>query len=223
MPAALGTVGESSYTYRVGPTKTACADGEVTSCVVATGTADGVSRRFEVTLEPSSVGGAFSKAGVIGDEEASICGGIRHGIGKETTFENSSSQCGGYVQTEGNESLPPVSSFIPANITSTNSVYRLVKCTSTNVPTGCQSDSYAGNGNKGFSSTIPWNATTRTISTDQNSTLTGGDYFVCKLELNNNSHLIIGEGAAVRIFFDTPEDCGSKRALNRSRSKTTPT
>jgi hypothetical protein len=236
-----GTVGESFYSYRVGPSEATCADGEATSCVVATGTANGVSRRVEVTLGTSSVGGAFSKAGVIGDEDitldnnadirvgvgtngnvkltngASICGDIRHGIGKKTTFENNSSQCGGYAETEGEELLPPVSSFIPSNIASTNSVYRLVKCTSTNIPTGCQSDSYVANGNKGFSSTIPWNATTRTISTDQNSTLTltGGDYFVCKLLLNNNSHLIIGEGASVRIFFDTPEDCGLKAGVEQ--------
>lgn len=233
-PQLSGTVGSATFAYRVGPSTAACSVS--TSCVVATGTANGVSRRVEVTLGTSTVGGAFSKAGVLGQEDitlennadirvgvgtngnvklnngASICGDIRHGIGKKTTFEKSSSQCGGYAQTEGNETLPPVSSFIPSNIASTNSVYRLVKCTATNVPTGCQSDSYVANGNKGFSSTIPWNATTRTISTDQNSTLTltGGDYFVCKLILNNNSHLIIGEGASVRIFFDTPEDCGLK-------------
>jgi hypothetical protein len=104
---------------------------------------------------------------------------------------------------------------MPTDIATNNSNYRLVMCTKTSpekVPTGCQSDSYVANGNKGFTETVPWNATTRTISTAQNSTLTlsGGDYFICNLVLSNNSHLIMAAEAHVRIFFDTPESCGLK-------------
>lgn len=233
-PQLTGTVGGATYAYRVGPSTSAC--GEFTSCVVAVGTSNGVSRRIEVTLGTSSVGGAFSKAGVVGDEDitlennadirvgvgtngnvklsngASICGNIRHGTGKKTTFENNSSQCSGYGQTEGNETLPPVSSFMPEDIATNNSNKRLVKCTTltttTRSPEECQSDSYS----KTWGTTVPWNATTRTIEPAQNSTLTltGGDYFICRLVLGNNSHLIMGAGATVRLFFDTPENCGAK-------------
>ncbi|MGN6216017.1 MAG: hypothetical protein ACTHN7_03540 [Solirubrobacterales bacterium] len=229
-PQLTGTVGNATYSYRVGPSTTACSVS--TSCVVAVGTSNGVSRRVEVTLGTSTVGSAFSHAGVLGNEDitlgenanirvgvgtngsvhlsqsASICGDIRHGVGKELTFKNSSSQCSGYGKTEGNEALPPVSSFMPTNIATSNSNYRLVKCTSTNVPSGCQSDSYT----KSWETNTPWNATTRTIEPAQNSslTLTGGDYFICKLVLGNNAHLIMGANATVRIFFDTPEDCGAK-------------
>lgn len=226
-----GTVGNATYAYRVGPSSTVCTTSS--SCIVAVGTSNGVSRRVEVTLETTTVGGAFSKAGVIGDEDitlannanihvgvgtngnvslsngASICGDIRNGVGKKTTFENSSSQCSGYVRAEGNESLPAVSSFIPESIATTNSDPRLVMCTKTTeprAPTECQSDSYS----KSWKSTTPWNPTTRTIEPAQNSTLTltGGDYFICRLILGNNSHLIMGTWASVRIFFDTPENCG---------------
>jgi hypothetical protein len=229
-PQLTGTVGNATFSYRVGPTSASCSVS--TSCVVSVGTSNGVSRRVEVTLGTSTVGGAFSSAGVLGQEDitlennanirvgvgtngnvklrngASICGDIRRGVGKKITFENSSSQCSGYVKTEGNETLPPVSSFMPTNIATENSDYRLVKCTSTNVPSGCQSDSYT----KSWSTTTPWNATTRTIEPAQNSTLTltGGDYFICRLLLGNNSHLIMGATATVRIFFDTPENCGAK-------------
>lgn len=229
-PQLTGIVGKSTFSYRVGPSTSACAG--ATSCVAAVGTSNGVSRRVEVTLGTSTVGGAFSKAGVLGQEDitldnnseirvgvgtngnvklsngASICGDIRRGIGKKLTFENSSSQCTGYVKTEGNETLPQVSSFMPTNIATSNSDYRLVRCTATNVPTGCQSDSYS----KSWATTIPWNATTRTIEPAQNSTLTltGGDYFICRLNLGNNAHLIMGALATVRIFFDTPENCGIK-------------
>ncbi|MGN6558621.1 MAG: hypothetical protein ACTHLH_11515 [Solirubrobacterales bacterium] len=233
-PQITGTVGNATYSYRVGPSTAACT--ESTSCVVAVGTSNKVSRRIAVDLGTSSVGGALSRAGVIGNDDitleqhaeirvgvgtngnvnltnnTSICGDIRHGIGRKTTFELSASQCSGYSKTEGEEILPPVSSFIPATIATSNSNKRLVKCTvltsTSRSPEECQSDSYS----KSWSATAPWNATTRTIEPAQNSTLTltGGDYFICRLILGNNSHLIMGAGATVRIFFDTPENCGIK-------------
>jgi hypothetical protein len=232
-PQLTGTVGNSTYSYRVGPTAAACTVS--TACVVSVGSANGVSRRVAVMLGTSSVGGAFSRAGVLGQDDitlennadirvgvgtngniklsnsASICGDIRRGVGKKLTFENSASQCSGYVKTEGNETLPSVSSFMPSSIATENSNYRLLLCTQetpSKFPTGCQSDSYT----KSWGSTTPWNATTRTIEPAQNSTLTltGGDYFICRLNLGNNSHLIMGATATVRIFFDTPENCGMK-------------
>jgi hypothetical protein len=226
-PEASGTVGSSTYAYRISP-QTGSA-----MTIVAVGTSGGVSRRISVGLTASTVGSTLEGAGVIGIEDiilennadirvgvgtngnvklennATICGNIRHGVGKGVTFTNNSDQCSGYGITEGNQSLPAVSSFMPTDIATNNSNYRLVKCDSTNVPVGCETDSYVANGNKGFTSTVPWDPSTRTISTAQNSTLTlsGGDYFVCKLTLSNNSHLIMAAGAHVRIFFDTPENC----------------
>ncbi len=232
-PEITGTVGASTYAYRVTPLSAGGMN------IVATGSSGQVSRRIAIGLTSSTVGSVLEGAGVIGVEDitldnsadirvgvgtngnvklqnnASICGNIRHGVGKEATFTNNSQQCSGYGITEGNETLPPVSSFMPTDIATNNSDYRLVMCTKTSpekVPTGCQSDSYVANGNKGFTATVPWNATTRTISTAQNSTLTlsGGDYFICSLVLSNNSHLIMAAEAHVRIFFDTPESCGLK-------------
>ncbi len=138
-----------------------------------------------------------------------VCGNIRHGVGKEVTFDNNGTQCSGYQITEANVDLPPVSSFMPTDIATNNSDYRLVECTKTNPvkePAGCESDGYSAK----WKETVPWDAATRTISTSNNKTLTltGGDYWACKLELSNNSHLIIGDGAIVRVFFDTPENCG---------------
>lgn len=135
-----------------------------------------------------------------------VCGNIRHGVGKEATFENNGTQCSGYEIFEGDVTVPPVSSFIPSDIATNNSNYRLVQCVSLDNPEGCQLDTYTGK----WKSTEPWDPTTRTISTANNKTLTlgGGDYFICKLDLRNNAHLIMAEGAKVRIFFDTPENCG---------------
>lgn len=229
-PEVKGSVGRSTYAYRTTPQ---VVGGTMT--VVATGAAGGVSRRIAITFKPTTVGSALGAEGVIGVEgieidnnadarvsvgtngnihvhnNGNVCGNIRHGVGKQAEFDNNGTQCKGYSVTEGTVSLPPVSSFMPATIATSNSNPRLVACTSTTptkVPAGCQSDTYDGS----WSGSVPWNPSTRTISTSNNATLTlgGGDYFVCRLLLSNNSHLIMADGAHVRVFFDTPEKCGLK-------------
>lgn len=249
-----GTVGSSTYSYRVSPVGGSCETYEL--CIVSTGYADNVSRRIELGFSeegPGSEGSGEEPGGgepggggegeggseeqtgngiegLIGVDDVEIdnnadarvsvgtngnihvhnngnvCGNIRHGIGKEAKFDNNGTQCDGYTVSEGNTTVTPVSSFIPSDIATNNSNYRLVQCTGTNVPAGCQTDTYS----KKWSSTVPWNASTRTIETSNNTTLTlgGGDYFVCRLLLSNNSHLIMADGAQVRVFFDTPENCG---------------
>lgn len=229
-PAIPGSLGGSSYVYRSTP----AVAGSVTS-VVSTGTSGEVSRRVEVTFNTTTVGSALSNEGVIGVDDVEIdnnadarvgvgtngniyvhnngnvCGNIRHGIGKGAEFENNGTQCQGYGITEGNVSLPPVSSFIPTDIATNNANYRLVTCTQTSpekVPAGCQTDTYSGK----WKSTEPWDPETRTIFAWNNTTLTlgGGDYFICRLYVRNNAHLVMADGAQVRIFFDTPENCGLK-------------
>ena len=227
-PEVAGTVGSSSYVYRATPSVVGG-----TMSVVATGTADAVSRRIAVTFNTTTVGSALANEGVIGEDDVvidnnadarvgigtngnihvynngNVCGNVRHGIGKKAEFDNNGTQCQGYQVGEGNVSLPPVSSFVPTDIATNNSNFRLVTCTKTTPvkePTGCQTDTYSGK----WTSTVPWNPTTRTISASNNTTLTlgGGDYFVCKLTISNNSHLVMADGAKVRVFFDTPENCG---------------
>ncbi len=234
-PAISGTVGDSSYVYRSTP---AVVGG--TMSVVATGTSGAVSRRIAVTYKTTTVGSALANEGLIGLDDVEIdnnadarvgvgtngniyvhnngnvCGNIRHGIGKKATFQNNGTQCAGYQVTEGNVSLPPVSSFIPTDIATNNSNYRLYTCTQTTptkVPTGCQTDTYNGK----WSSTAPWDSSSRTISSSNNTTLTlgGGDYFVCRLLISNNSHLVMTDGASVRIFFDTPENCKLKNGAKQ--------
>jgi hypothetical protein len=229
-PEVSGTVGSSSYVYRTTPSVVGG-----TMSVVSTGTAGSVSRRIAITFKTTTVGSALALEGVIGIDEVrvdnnadarvsigtngnisvgnngNICGNIRHGVGKKASFSNNGTQCKGYSVTEGNISLPAVSTFMPTDIATNNSNYRLVTCTKTTptkVPVGCQSDTYTGS----WSSNEPWNASPRTISSSNNTTLTlgGGDYFVCKLLISNNSHLVMASGAKVRVFFDTPENCGIK-------------
>jgi hypothetical protein len=231
-PAVVGTVGTASYSYRV--TAAPISNGN-SATVVATGITGKVSRRVAISLKGTTVGSSIATDGLIGQDgitltgnadvhvnigtngtvttngNAVICGNIRHGVGKEwDVSKNHVHQCSGYKVTEGNVTLPPVSSFIPANIATENSNYRMVTCTGTNVPANCQTDSYNGD----WKSKPPWDPTTRTISLSGTAkgdeldlTLSGGDYFICKLDLSGG-HLIMKNGAHVRIFFDTPENCG---------------
>jgi hypothetical protein len=118
--------------------------------------------------------------------------------------------------TEGNKSLPPVSSFMPSSIATSNSNYRLVQCTKTKPtpePTGCELDTFSGKRD----TTTPWNPTTRAISVAANDTLTvsGGDYWICSINLAGNSQLIMSSSAQVRFFFDTPEHCGLSAGSNQ--------
>jgi hypothetical protein len=224
-PAIAGSVGGAGFSYRVSPYVSAG-----TLSVVSTGTSDGVTRRVAVGLKATSVGSLLSGMGVIGQDDinlynsaeirtgagtngnvylynsAQICGSIRKGVGKEHKFWNSAGQCSGYTVSEGNQTLPPVSSFMPADIATNNSNYRLFKCVSTNNPVGCELDPFSSN-NKHLWAWIP---ASRTLELTNSSTLTlgGGDYFICKLLIANSSSLIMAAGANVRIFFDTPEKCG---------------
>ncbi len=223
-PAVEGTVGDSTYSYRATP----LAAGSMN--VVATGTDGSVSRRIAINFKTTTVGSVLSASGLIGEDSvslvnsvdvrvgvgtngnvslgnsATICGDIRHGVGKKATYENSSKQCSGYTTTEGNATLPAVSTFIPTDIATNNHNYRLAKCTSTEpkLPTGCGLDTYSSGEKKSV-----WNPVTREIVISNSSTLTmgGGDYFICRLELVNSSHLIMAATAQMRIFFDAPENC----------------
>lgn len=232
-PAISGSVGDSTYVYRSTPATAA-----TTMSVVATGTSGEVSRRIAVTYKTTTVGSALGKEGMIGVDDVridnngdarvgvgtngniyvknngNVCGNVRHGVGKNDYFEKNATQCTGYQVTEGNVSLPPVSSFMPTNIDIENSNGRLVTCTKiigeTREPAGCQEDGYTGK----WKSTEPWdpNPGVRTIYATNGTTLTlgGGDYWICRLYIKNNSHLVMQDGAQVRVFFDTPENCGIK-------------
>lgn len=143
----------------------------------------------------------------------SVCGSIQIGIGKKWTKSGNAKQCSGYSVTEGNMTLPAVTSFMPSDIATHNSNGRITKCTG-GLPAECQTDTYNGS----WSSTSPLNPSKRSISLSGNTILTlgGTDYWICSLTLSGNSKLIMAKGAHVRIFFDTPENCGTSNQISMS-------
>jgi hypothetical protein len=213
-------VGPATYSYMISAYK----PGSELS-VVSVGTQDGVTRRVKVGLTTTEgenvfanekvaakgdieMGGAFfinSSVGtngkVHGKGGGEVCGNIRHGPGKE---DNITPSCEGKV-TEEERELPEV--IPPASIATNNSNCRLTwTCAiSTEKDTSCEET-----GKKEVCGAPTWTASTRTLEAAGNKTtltLGGGDYFICRF-LIPNGHVFIAAGATVRIFFDTPENCG---------------
>jgi hypothetical protein len=212
------SVGGSSFSYQVSAYK----KGSELS-VVATGTAGTVSRRVAVGLLSVSGKNVFEDEHVIGQDDivmggdvvvktdigtngniekngkgaGSICGDVRHGIGKPTYPQP---DCGGEV-SEGNKDLPPI--VPPTEIATKNSNCRLtLTCVKPS-----EADTYVKQG-KGRTSTEPWDSKTSTINIPSNATFTmgGADYYVCGLYVKGA--LIMASGANVRIFIKPPGECG---------------
>ena len=191
---------------------------------------------WEETVEKESKGGGI--AGLVGRESivssgnaqikvgvatngdlttsgnTSVCGSIQIGVGKKWTKSGNAKQCSGYSVTEGNVTLPAVTSFMPSDIATHNSNGRITTC-SKGLPAECQTDTYSG---ADWSKQPPFNASSRSISLSGNTTLTlgGTDYWVCSLSLSGNSKVIMAQGAHVRVFFDTPENCGTSNQISMS-------
>lgn len=216
---AIESVGGATFTYRVSP----YAESGVYT-VVATGTSGTVSRRVEVGLVSYAGRNVFADEKLIGQDgftlegtpdirtdigtngnvesngSGTICGNIRVGTGEQDD-ETADPDCDGEV-TEGDKNLPEVSP--PEDIATNNSNCRLSWTCKGPKPLE-EVDTYS----KKRSSTKPWNAATRTLEVSSNATLTmsGFDYFVCKL-IVQNGQVIMAAGSNVRIFVDKPENCG---------------
>jgi len=219
---ATEKVGEAEYSYQV----SAYGSSKAIS-VVAWGGANGVSRRVNVGMQAIDGKNVFADEKVIGEEgiefngssaevetslgtngeisnsgnsHPTLCGNARHGIGKPKVPPLS---CGG-KESEGNMVLPPV--IPPANLATNNSNCRLYE----KVTAPCTAvDSYQGQGKGKRSATIPWDPTNRIIEINNpQSTLTvsGENYFVCKLVVNNGK-LYMPFNVNVNIYIDTPQHC----------------
>ncbi|MDX6661974.1 MAG: hypothetical protein QOG09_76 [Solirubrobacterales bacterium] len=212
-PAVTGSVGTTTYSYRVKPWTLVTLLGrqgrQIT--IVSTGTANGISRRISETAFSPLGAQVFGSEGVIGKDgitmngnantnvamgtdgnitasgNATICNNARHGPNKTITYTGNAHQCPGYSVTTGTVSLPnPDQSDALAN-SSTSRFFT--------------TDPKTGN--------VTWDAATRSLSMSGNSTLTlgGSSYSLCSLSMSGNSTLYMAAGAKVQIFFDTPESC----------------
>jgi hypothetical protein len=210
---ATESVGSATYSYAV-----SAYTGSGALNVVSVGSSDTVQRRVNVALLTSKGQGVFADEKFIGQDEitvkgnfkieadigtngniiqsggsGTICGDDRHGIGKSAPAPS----CSG-VKVEENRELPPI--VPPADIATENANCMLAqKCTSG--PYAGKVDTYTKNN--------PWSAEKRIIDVAGQGTLTmnGNDYFVCQLNIGPGT-LYMSAQAHVRIFIDTPQNCG---------------
>ena len=209
--AVSSTVGSASYSYRVRPVIVA---GEIDSIdIVSTGTLNNVTRRIHVQAN-TPTGNVFGDFGVQTNEDivldsnagidtntatnggvglasnAQICGNIQHGIGHGVSFAGNSSQCTGYTYGPGTIDLPLVNQ---GDVVSNNSNGR-----------------FFTQDLRSSTTRVTYDAATRTLELDPNSALTlgGENYTLCRLVMGSNTNLYIAAGSNVRIYFDSPENCG---------------
>jgi hypothetical protein len=211
-PAVSGSVGGSTYSYRVSPYNSVTRQ----AMIVSTGTSGNSSRRIAMLTRVQTGASVFGAERAIGrdwirldsnadvrvsvgtngdilmDSNAAICGNIRHGIGHGLTMYSNAHQCSGYSVIEENRDLPPLNEAKRLALQTSNSNGRFFTLDTRSTPD------------------VTWQSSTRTLTLNSNSTLTmgGTDYFLCRLILDSNAGLIMASGASVRIYFDTPEACG---------------
>lgn len=220
-----GSVGDASFRYRVKPMS--LVDGlqnQLEVKVVSIGTANGVSRRVAVSARTKTGIGIFSGGDLVGLDYlnmnpngnitgdvgsngnvnlngGSLCGNVTYGYGH--AFNKSGIWCPGHGSGEGEFDMPPPLQGSVSPLTGgQNSNNRMFN----NAAQGCtvapNCDTRTGN--------VSWNPTTRVLALQGNATVTlGGSlpYSLCRLDMQGNSTLIAAQGATVKIYFDTPENC----------------
>lgn len=166
--------------------------------------------KMEITGSADIRVGVGTNGEVIGSNaKAKVCGDIRVGVGKKPP---SVQQCSGYGINYGNVSLPPVTNFMPSDIRTNNQNARFTTCVK-GLPAGCQADSLSTS----YKSNSPFAPGAPKFLSLNNETLTvsGPDYWLCKLKMNGKSELIMRAGAKVRFFFATPQECGMAPGENQ--------
>lgn len=209
------SVGGATYSYAV----SAYAGTGTPLNVVSVGSSGTVKRRVNVALTTTKGKSVFADERFIGQDEitvkgdfkieadigtngnivqsggsGTICGDERHGIGKGAPTPS----CSG-VRTEENRELPAI--VPPANIATENANCMLSQ--------KCTSGPYAGKVDT-YTKKNPWSGeSSRIIDVGSQGTLTmnGNDYFICQLNIGPGT-LYMSAQAHVRIFIDTPKNCG---------------
>lgn len=223
-PEVEGTVGDASFRYRVKPATVAgTLANEREIRVVSIGTSGELSRRIAVGARARTGQAIFGGADLVGLDSldiddasnvtgdagsngdvtlgtaASLCGDVTFGYGQG--FNQQGTWCSGYGSGEGEFNMPPP---LQGNVPppgNENSNFRMFNGSGC---TGAECDTKSGQ--------VGWNPTTRVLTLQGRQTVTlGGSlpYSFCRIDMQGNSSLIAANGATVRIFFDTPENCAA--------------
>jgi hypothetical protein len=153
----------------------------------------GVFSSSDVTFDntSSASGSVASNGNVVLNNSATICGNIFFGPGNQfIQGSGTNSQCKGFT----NQALSQPVLLPEVKLPRANDDSRIGTADPWTSPDGIQ-----------------WDPSARVLKMTKSSsiTLTGGDYVFCSVELTGNSQLIVpADGTPVRIFIDSPENCG---------------
>lgn len=234
-PEVTGTtVNGGTVTYRARPTSGEMPSGDVAFTeleVVAKGTLDGTTRRVEQVANSSAGQDIFLDATVQSEEgiklesnaeihagtatngdltiedNAKQCGTATVGVGKEKKGGGEYStdlECGtsGGEPAEDEIDLPPVEQGEAPEENDNDRLFQKDRI-SGNKNTACF-DGLNGSGKEDKSC----GERELVIGSNSSVTLGGSVYSFCKLTLNSNSSLYVAQGKEVKIYFDSPENCG---------------
>ena len=214
-PPVAGSVEGATYSYQV------AADTESAIRIVSVGSSDGVNRRIELRASDSAGSNVFADATLIGLDWIQM---------ESNAVAEAAAATDGSIALNSNSQLCGTASVGIGGAVSGSSQHRDFDCLSppppvTEEPLSLapvqQGDVATNNSNGRFftkdliagpENNVSWDPDARTLVLDSNVSLTlgGSNYSLCKLKLSSNSTVYIAEGADVRIFFDSPENCGGE-------------
>ena len=151
--------------------------------------------QFDIDGNGEVVGDVGTNADLVLGGNAKVCGNVTHGVGRGVQTSSNAEVCSGYMITEGTFSLSPPD---PGDVATNNDNDRFFTL-----------DPKVGN--------VTWDSSTRSLALSGNSALTlgGGNYSFCQLTMSGNSNIYIANGAVVRIYFDSPENCGQSGGVEQ--------
>lgn len=218
-PEVEGTVGDATFRYRIKPLGLVNNGLQREIHAVSIGTSGDVSRRISIGARAQTGNSIFSGADLVGldglniddsssvegdvgsngsvnlSDAANLCGNVTYGYGG--VFDQEGNWLCPLGSGEGEFSMPPpLQGTVPPSAGGNNSNFRMFT----------QDTRSPVNGNA-----VQWDPDARVLTLGGNGTVTlGGDlpYSFCQINMDGSSSLIAAEGAVVKLYFDTPENCG---------------
>ena len=221
----------ASYNARISASTALTVGGQILAQrrIVSSGTVNGVKRRVSQTINAATGapmfapgyaavslsgvdignsvrinGGLGSNGNIALRNTATVCGPATAGPGKTLSLFNSAGVCNGFSTQAAQQDFQ----MQPVDLADSATVNNNARISNAVAGTGMPADACTS------CDKISWNAATRSLVLDNNSTLTlsGDVYSFCKLEMNNSSQLLISPrdpATPLKIYIDKPETCGA--------------
>lgn len=207
-----GSVNGGTYRYQVRPDVVDESTGQRTVQIVSEGTLNGETRRIAVDAAAATGTPVFGGGQVVGLNKLFFGGNAKVTGAMKTNADltvGGSATCSGAATVGVGKRVVPSNTVCGSTVTQTTTTLGPVDMGDVAV-NNSNSRLSDGSDTKVKPNQISWNPTAKTLDLGSQSTLTlgGTNYLLCRLTMTGQSQLIVAQGAKVRIYFDTPENCG---------------